>query len=149
MILFSDASSGRNYSLYGCVAYIRNTYEDNSTKWMLVAAMTKIADEDMTIVIKELKGVKKATILAHRVGKALNIEKSNTYYFCDNTVVLDQIISCREKGINGLTRGVGNLIAKIAHEIPQGHLLFVPSEYIILLTILRGQNLLMNYSPKN
>ena len=37
--------------------------------------MSKIADEDMTIVIKELKGVKLATILAHRVGKALNIEK--------------------------------------------------------------------------
>ena len=28
-----------------------------------------------------------------------------------------------------MTRGVGNLIAKIAHEIPEGHLLFVPSEY--------------------
>ena len=50
----------------------------------------------------------------------MNIEKSNTYYFEDNTVVIDQVISCREKGINGLKRGVGNLIAKIA---------FVPSEY--------------------
>ena len=43
--------------------------------------------------------------------------------------MIDQISSCREKGISGLTRGVGNLIAKIAHEIPDGHLLFVPSEY--------------------
>ena len=102
------------------MAYVRDTYEDNSIGWMLVAAMSKIADEDMTIVIKELKGVKLATILAHRVCKALNIEKSNTYYFCDNTVVIDQVNSCREKGINGLTRGVGNLIAKIAHEIPEG-----------------------------
>ena len=58
------------------MAYIRNTYEDNSIRWMLVAAMSKIADEDMTIVIKELKGVQLATILAHRVGKALNIEKA-------------------------------------------------------------------------
>ena len=33
------------------------------------------------------------------------------------------------KGINGLTRGVGNLIDKTTHEIPEGHLLFVPSEY--------------------
>ena len=129
LIVFSDASGGKKYSLYGCVAYVRNTYEDNSIKWMLVAAMSKIADEDMTIVIKELKGVKLATILAHRVCKALNIEKTNTYYFCDNTIVIDQISSCREKGISGLTRGVGNLIAKIAHEIPDGHLLFVPSEY--------------------
>ena len=59
----------------------------------------------------------------------MNIGKSNTYFFCDNTVVLDQVISCREKGTNGLTRGVGNLIAKIAHEIPDGQLLFLPSEY--------------------
>ena len=52
LILLSDASGGRNNSLYGCVAYIRNTYEDNYIRLMLVAAMSKIADEDMTIVIK-------------------------------------------------------------------------------------------------
>ena len=65
LIVFSDASGGKNYSSYGCVEYVRNTYEDNSIGWMLVAAMSKIANEDMTIVIKELKGVKLATILAH------------------------------------------------------------------------------------
>ena len=64
---------------------------------MLVAAMSKIADEDMTIVIKELKGVKLATILAHRVSNVLNIEKSNTFDFCDNTILIDQINMSRKR----------------------------------------------------
>ena len=73
------------------------------------------------IVVKELEGVKIATVLAHRVFKALDMDKNNVYFYCDNTIVIDQIQACREKGINGLTRGVGNLIAKIANEIPDGH----------------------------
>ena len=91
----------------------------------------------MTIVIKELKGVKLATILAHKVCKALNIEKNNTYYFCANTIVIDQINSCRKKGISGLTRGIGNLTAKIAHEIPDGLRLFVPSDYNSAVNLIR------------
>ena len=30
LIIFSDASGGKKYSLYGCVAYLRHAYEDNS-----------------------------------------------------------------------------------------------------------------------
>ena len=67
LIIFSDARGGKNYSLYGCVTYLRHAYEDNSFEWMLIAAMSKLADEEMTIVVKELKSVKVATILAHKV----------------------------------------------------------------------------------
>lgn len=42
--------------------------------------------------------------------------------------MLDQIESCRQNGIASLTRGVGNLIAKIANDVPADHLLFCPSE---------------------
>ena len=73
LIIFSDASGGKKYSLYGCVAYLRHAYEDNLFDWMLIAAMSKLADEEKTIVIKENKGVKLATVLAHRVCKALEM----------------------------------------------------------------------------
>ena len=96
---------------------------------MLIVVMSKLADEEMTIVVKELKGVKLATILAHRVCKALDMDKNSVYFYFDNTIMKDQNEACREKGINGLTKGVENFIAKTANEVPDGHLKFVPSEY--------------------
>ena len=129
LIVMSDASGGTKFSVYGAVAYLRHTYEDNTFGWLLISACSKIAGEGLTIVIKELKGAKLATDLAKRVAKCLNIPKECIYYFVDNTIIIDQIVASREKGVSELTRGVGNLIARVANEISEGHLRFVPSEY--------------------
>ena len=129
LIVMSDATGGSKYSIYGSVAYLRYAYDDGTFGWILVAARSKLADEGLTIVVKELKGVKSGTELAKKVSTALGISKTDIYYYADNTVVLDQIEACRQNGISSLTRGVGNLIAKIANEIPPDHLNFCPSEY--------------------
>ena len=56
LIIFFDANGVKNYSLNDCVAYVRHAYEDNSFDCMLSAAMSTLADEEMTTVIKEVKG---------------------------------------------------------------------------------------------
>ena len=47
----------------------------------------------------------------------------------DNSIVLDKIAASREKGVGEFSRGFSNLIAKVANEIPDGHLKFVPSQF--------------------
>ena len=60
---------------------------------------------------------------------ALDIGCEDIFYYTDNTIVMDQIAGSREKGVSDLSRGFGNLIAKVANEIPDGHLKFVPSQF--------------------
>ena len=114
----SDATGGMKYTIFGAVAYLRLAYQDGTFGWIQVAACSKITDEGVTIVIKELKGVKLATVLAKRVSKCLDIPKENVYYYADNTIFLDQLEACKSKDINGLSRGIDNLIAKIINIVP-------------------------------
>ena len=129
LIVMSDASGGLKYSIYGAVAYLRYMYEDQTFGWILVAASSKVAADNVTIVIKELQGIKLGSELGKRAAAALNIDKKDVFYFVDNTIVLDQIAAGREKGVHELSRGFGNLIAKIANDIPAGHIKFVPSQF--------------------
>ena len=75
----SDASGGLKYSIYGAVAYLRYTYEDQSFGWILVAASSKAATDNITIVVKELKGMKLATELGKRVCVELEIESKDIF----------------------------------------------------------------------
>ena len=99
LIIMSDATGGVKYSIVGAVAYLCHTYQDNTFGWVMVAASSKLADEGLTIVAKELKAAKLATDLAKKVSKNLQIPKHQIYLYVDNTVILDQIEGCREKGI--------------------------------------------------
>ena len=67
--------------------------------------------------------------LGKRVGVALDIDSEDIFYYTDNTIVMDQVSGSREKGVSEMSRGFGNLIAKVANEIPEGHLKFVPSQF--------------------
>ena len=113
LIIMSDATGGVKYSIVGAVAYLRHTYQDNTFGWVMVAASSKLADERLTIVAKELKAAKLATDLAKKVSKNLQIPKHQIYFYVDNTVILDQIEGCREKGIGHFTRGVAITISRL------------------------------------
>ena len=115
--------------IYGTVAYLRYMYEDQTFGWILIAASSKVAADNVTIVIKELQEIKLGSELGQRAAAALNIDKKDVFYFVDNTIVLDQIAAGRKKGVNELSRGFGNLIAKIANDIPAGNIRFVPSQF--------------------
>ena len=69
LVVMSDATGGTKYSIVGNVAYLRHAYQDNTLGWLLVAECSKLADKSLTIVAKELKGVKLATELAKRASK--------------------------------------------------------------------------------
>ena len=129
LMVMSNASGGFKYSIYGAVAYLRYTYEDRTFGWILVAASSKVAADNITVLVKELKGIKLASELGKRVGVVLDIDSKDIFYYTDNTIVMDQIAGSREKGVSGLSRGFGNSIAKVANEIPDGHLNFVPSQF--------------------
>ena len=45
-----------------------------------------------------------------------------------NPIVIYHVSGSRGKRVGDLSRGIGNLLAKVANEIPEGHLIFVPSE---------------------
>ena len=94
-----------------------------------MAASSKVAADNITIVVKELKGIKLASELGKRVGVALDIDSEDIFYYTDNTIVMDQVSGSREKGVSEMSRGFGYLIAKVANEIPEGHLKFVPSPF--------------------
>ena len=94
-----------------------------------MAAVSKVAGQGVSIVVKELKGLKLSVQLANRINKILQLSDDKRLFYVDNTIILDQIEACREKGYSQLTRGVGNLIAKIVSEVPKAQLNFVPSEY--------------------
>ena len=87
------------------------------------------AADNITIVVKELKGIKLASELGKRVGVALDIDSEDIFYYTDNTIVMDQITGSRGKGVSDLSRGFENFIAKVANEIPDRHLKFVPSQF--------------------
>ena len=53
--------------------------------------------KEMTIAVKELRGAKLATILDRRMFNALDMDKSNVYFYCDSLIVIDQIQACRKK----------------------------------------------------
>ena len=74
LIVMFDASGGLKYSIYGAFAYLRYTYEDRTLGWILVAASSKVAADNITMVVRELKGIKLATELGKRVDVALNID---------------------------------------------------------------------------
>ena len=97
LIVMSDASGGLKYSIYGAVAYLRYTYEDKTFGWILVAASSKVAADNITIVVKELKGIKLASELGKRVGVALDVDSEDIFYYTDNTIVMDQVSGSREK----------------------------------------------------
>ena len=97
LIVMSDASGGLKYSIYGAVAYLRYTYEDKTFGWILVAASSKVAADNITIVVKELKGIKLASELGKRIGMALDIDSEDIFYYTDNTIVMDQVSGSREK----------------------------------------------------
>ena len=103
----SDATGRTKYSIVGAVAYIRFEYHDKTFGWLLVAACSKLADDGLTIVAKELKGAQLATVLAKRVSRNLHISTEKVFFYVDNTIILDQIEACRDKGIGHLTRGIG------------------------------------------
>ena len=129
LIVMSDASGGLKYTIYGAVAYLRYTYEDKTFRWILVAASSKVAADNITIVVKELKGIKLASELGKRISVALDIDIEDIFYHTDNTILMDQISGGREKGVSDLSQGFGNLIAKVAIEIPEGHRKFAPSKF--------------------
>ena len=80
--------------------------------------MSKIADEDMRRLIKQLIGVKLETVLAQTEWKDVGLDKNNTLFTCDKAMMIDQIQSSQEKTKKGLKSGVDNLNAKVAKEIP-------------------------------
>ena len=80
LIAMSDASGGLNYSIYGSVAYLRYTYEDKTFVWILVAASSNIAAYTVTIVVKDLKGIKRASETDKRVVMALVIDRKDIFY---------------------------------------------------------------------
>ena len=63
MVLFSDAGRERNI-LYLDGLPMTYTYQDDSFGCMQITAMSMIADDDVTIMIKEFKGDKLASLLA-------------------------------------------------------------------------------------
>ena len=86
LIVMSDASGGLKYSIYGAVAYVRYTYEDKTFGWILVAASSKVATDNITIVVKELKGIKLASELSKRVGAALDIDSEEIFYYTTSKI---------------------------------------------------------------
>ena len=72
LITFSDASGGEKYSIYGACTYLRYSYEDGTYGWILLAAVSKVAGQGFSIVVKELKGLKLAVQLAKRINKIIN-----------------------------------------------------------------------------
>ena len=73
LICMSDATGGTRYALMGAVAYLRYSYKDGSFGWQFVAASSKIATGNSTIVVRELKALRMSTELAKRVTSSLNL----------------------------------------------------------------------------
>ena len=106
LITFSDASGGEKYSIYGACTYLRYSYGDGTYGWILLAAVSKVAGEGVSIVVKELKGLKLAVQLAKIIIKMLQPCEDKRLFYVDNTKILDQIEASREKGYSQLTRGL-------------------------------------------
>ena len=109
IIIARDTTGGSKYNIYGSLAYLKYISDDTTSGCILVAACIKVAIESLTIIVKELKGLKSGTELAKKVLIKWNISKNDTHYYAYNAVVLHQIEAYRQDCVVSMTRGVRNL----------------------------------------
>ena len=127
IIVMSDATGGDKFGLLGAVAYLRVEYFNGQFSWQFLASSCKVAPNQTTIVVRELKALEIAIKLGLKVLKAVELTKKQIHFYVDNTIILDQISRWAEKKVAS-SRIVSNACTNILNEIDIGQLHFIFSQ---------------------
>ena len=117
---FSDASE----SAYSAVVYVRATYTEGPPTVSLVTAKTKVAPlKKQSVPCLELCGASLLAKLLHSTRLTLNISLTDTFAWCDSTIVLYWL----DGSLRRFKTFMSNRIASILEHLPPNTWRHVPT----------------------